>query len=288
MIMTRRLTFSAALADWNPTLSRNENEAIFGTSASPEPYGHNYLLDVSVKGSIDPRNGILVNIKEIDRIVKEKVIQTLDRKFINRQVPAFHARPVTAETLIEFIADTLANGLPPAVELSALRLADTPTHSVNWNASEVGRMSSRKVTGTMLLTRVYEFSASHRLDSAYLSPSENQELFGKCNYENGHGHNYELEVTVAGPVSQQSGRVIAEEALDTIVNSEVVNRYDHHHLNLDIPEFRDQIPSAEIITKVIWERLVGHIPTPVRLHKVLLRETARNIFEYYGEDEDVQ
>lgn len=288
MIMTRRLTFSAALADWNSALSHDDNETIFGANASPEPYGHNYLLDVSVKGRIDPRTGILVNIKEIDRLVKEKVIQILDRKFINRQVPAFYESPVTAETLTEFIAETLVDKLPPAVTLSGLRLEETPTHSVIWNAPETGQISSRKVNGAMLLTRVYEFSASHRLDSPHLSPAENQELFGKCNYENGHGHNYQLEVTVAGPVAPQSGRVIAEEALDSIVNSEVVNRYDHHHLNLDIPEFRERIPSAEIITKVIWERLVGHIPAPVRLHKVLVRETARNIFEYYGEDEDVQ
>src|SRR5688500_15993063 len=99
MEMTRRVMFSAAHADWLPQWSREENEAVFGPGAGPEPYGHNYVLDVGVEGEINPKTGILVNIKEIDRIVKEKVVSTLDRKFLNRQVGYFCDRPVTAETL---------------------------------------------------------------------------------------------------------------------------------------------------------------------------------------------
>lgn len=70
----------------------------------------------------------------------------------------------------------------------------------------------------MLLTHTYEFSASHRLDSPSLSPAENRELFGKCNYINGHGHNYELEVTVTGPIDGGSGRIIDPEILDGVVS----------------------------------------------------------------------
>src|SRR5689334_23233613 len=87
--MTRRVTFSAAHADWLPNLSNVENAALFGPGASPEPYGHNYTLDVSVLGEIEPKTGIVINIKEIDRIVKQWVVQVLDKKFINKQVAAF-------------------------------------------------------------------------------------------------------------------------------------------------------------------------------------------------------
>lgn len=66
----------------------------------------------------------------------------------------------------------------------------------------------------------------------------------------------------------------------------MVDRYDHRHLNLDIPEFRDVIPSGEGISKIIWKRISPHLPTPVRLYRILLRETPRNFFEYYGEDAD--
>jgi 6-pyruvoyltetrahydropterin/6-carboxytetrahydropterin synthase len=74
------------------------------------------------------------------------------------------------------------------------------------------------------------------------------------------------------------------DALDAIVCREVVDRYDHRHFNYDIPEFAGLVPSAEVITRIIWDRLRPLIQAPVRLHKVLLRETARNIFEYAGEE----
>jgi 6-pyruvoyltetrahydropterin/6-carboxytetrahydropterin synthase len=281
--MTRRVTFSAARADWIDGLSQKENEALFGPEARPEPYGHNYVLDVSVDGNVAPETGIVVNIKEIDRIVKERVVQALDRKLLNKQVPALRERPATAENLVTFIAAELAPYLPPTVVLSALRLEESPLHVVTWQAREE---AERKESRAMLLTRAYEFAASHRLHSPHLSAEENRGLFGKCNYEYGHGHNYELEVTVAGPVDPVTGRIMDGEALDAIVNREVVDRYDHRHFNFDIPEFEGKIPSAEVITLVIWERLHDHIPAPARLHRVLLRETGRNFFEYRGEDED--
>ncbi len=287
IIMTRRLTFSSALADWMPHLSQAENEAIFGTGASPEPYGHNYILDVSVQGDIQPTTGILVNIKEIDRIVRERIVQVLDRKLLNKRVPLFETQPPTLENLTQFIASELAGDLPSEVTLSAIRLEDTETRYATWEADNEAIVDTAKHairdTGNMLLTRVYEFSASHRLDSPHLSVEENRELFGKCNYDNGHGHNYEVEITVSGPVDMRSGRVIEPEALDAIVSKAVLDRYDHRHFNYDIPEFAGLIPSAEVITRVIWEQIAPHLSGPARLHRVLVRETQRNIFEYYGD-----
>ena len=134
----------------------------------------------------------------------------------------------------------------------------------------------------MQSTHVYEFAASHRLHSTHLTDEENVELFGKCNYVHGHGHNYVLEVTVAGPIEARSGHILDPRLMDEIVHREVVDRYDHKHFNHDIPEFVGLIPSSEIIVKVIWERLKDKIPAPARLDRVVLRETARNIFEYRG------
>ena len=279
--MTRRVLFSAAHADWLPDRSTPENAAIFGSNANPEPYGNNYFLDVTVVGEIDPRTGIIVNIKDIDQIVKQHVVQKLDRKFLNRSVAYFCDRPVTTETLLGYIRTELEGRLPSAVTLSALRLEETPLHFAEWRVSEQHEEEERV---GMLLTRVYEFAASHRLHSPHLSDDANRELFGKCNYPHGHGHNYILEVTVAGKVDAVSGRVLDEAVLDDIVNREVVDRYDHRHFNYDIPEFADLIPSTEVVTRMIWERLKAHIPAPTRLYRVVVRETARNIFEYRGED----
>ena len=283
--MTRRVTFSAAHSDWIASLSAEANRAVFGSHANPEPYGHNYTLDVSVQGEIDPKTGIVVNIKEIDRIVKQWVVQVFNRKYINTGVAAFAERAVTPETLLHYIAEVLPLHLPTTARLEALYLESEPLGYTEWRNDEDSHMNE---PGMMRMTRIYEFAASHRLHSQFLSEEENQELFGKCNYPNGHGHNYVLEVTVLGPIDSHSGRVCDETILDNIVAQQVVDRYDHRHLNLDIPEFKAMIPSSEIVTRMIWERLEGHIPAPARLYRVLLRETARNFFEYRGEKASAQ
>lgn len=279
--LTRRVTFAMAHSDWLFGLSPEENRARFGPEACPEPYGHNYQLDVSIRGEIDARTGIVINIKDLDRIVRENIVQDFDKKYINQPNYAFNHCAVTPETLVEHMARSLASSLPEMVALEALRLEATPQDCAEWRDREE---TPEPEGSSMLLTRSYEFSASHRLHSAQLSEEENRELFGKCNYPHGHGHNYIVEITVAGPVDPRSGRVVSPELLDQIVNREVVDRYDHRHLNLDIPEFQDQIPSSEVVTKVIWERLHPLIPEPARLYRVLLRETARNFFEYRGEE----
>ncbi len=282
LLMTRRVGFSSAHADWLPDGTLSENRERFGPNASAEPYGNNYTLDVTVEGDIDPVTGIIVNIKDLDQIVKQRVVQHLDKKFLNRSVDYFCNRPVTSETLLEYVRTQLEGQLPPVITLYALRLEETPLHFAEWKASE---QREEKERVGMMLTRVYEFAASHRLHSSHLSEQENRDLFGKCNYPHGHGHNYIVEVTVAGPVEARTGRVLDEALLDGIVHTEVVDRYDHRHFNYDIPEFADLIPSTEVVTRMIWDRLKSHIPAPARLYRVIVRETARNIFEYRGEDD---
>ncbi|HLJ57554.1 MAG TPA: 6-carboxytetrahydropterin synthase [Chthonomonadaceae bacterium] len=318
LTMTRRVTFSAGKVDWT---------ALDGFEGGPEPvqpYGHNYVVDVTLSGEIDPRTGIIVNIKEIDRIVRERVVDRLHKKLIHVQAPEFCMRPVSPESLAVWIAGALRAHMPEEAKLVSVRVEETPEQSAEWRdarsdmdnpsnqpfaraagdaapsgsgrpdrssdragdpAAEQARVSAadRSVGNVLRATRVYEFAASHRLHSDRLSAEENRELFGKCNYESGHGHNYILEVTVEGPIDEQSGRVIDPDELDAIVNREVVDRYDHRHFNIDIPEFQGLIPSTEMVTKVVWDRLAGKIPTPARLASVLIRETARNIFEYRGE-----
>lgn len=141
----------------------------------------------------------------------------------------------------------------------------------------------------LTVTRAYDFSASHRLHSLHLSDTENAEIFGKCNWENGHGHNYEVEVTLAGAPNPQTGRLFPLEVLDRLVDEEVLRPFDHKHLNYDTDDFRDLNPTSENLTRVIWEklarRLADYTDNEARLYKVAVRETARNYFEYYGQPE---
>src|SRR5690242_17074946 len=105
------------------------------------------------------------------------------------------------------------------------------------------------------LTRRYRFAASHRLETPALSETENQRVFGKCNNPFGHGHNYELEVTVHGEVCADTGLVVGLEQLDDYVEAQVLRRLKNKNMNLDVPEFRNLVPTTENLALVISQLL---------------------------------
>ncbi len=133
----------------------------------------------------------------------------------------------------------------------------------------------------VLLTHRFEFCASHRLHNPSLSDRENVEIYGKCNNPSGHGHNYGLEVTLAGEPDPDTGMVLELSILKRVVDEEICERYDHKNLNVDVPDFKELVPTAENMLVVIWSRLAGRIPRG-RLYRLRLTETANNSFEYHG------
>lgn len=270
MILKRRVSFSSGHRYWQGHLTDAENKALFGKWASRYNHGHNYLLEVSVAGRINPETGMVINIKEIDAIIKQRVAKAFDQKSLNDELPEFQTTVPTTENIALSIWSRL-QPLPAEVKLETVRLYETPALYVDVLDGDQ----------TVKLTRVYEFAASHRLHCADLSAAKNVELFGKCNNPAGHGHNYIVEVTVSGKPDATTGMVADIEKLDRIVEIEVLDRYDHKHLNEDIEEFRGRNPTTEVLTKTIYDRLKSKL-TP-QLEKVTVRETARNIFEYSGE-----
>ncbi len=134
----------------------------------------------------------------------------------------------------------------------------------------------------VLLTRKAEFSASHYYYNEAWSQAENEKVFGKCANRNGHGHNYTLEVTVAGEIDPVSGFVVDLKALKDVMEREVVQVYDHRHLNLEVPEFRSVIPTTENIAIAIWKRLEPKI-AGARLQRVRVYEMPDLFADYCGE-----
>jgi len=137
------------------------------------------------------------------------------------------------------------------------------------------------------LTRRYRFCASHRLHNEALSDDANLRIYGKCDSAFGHGHNYALEVTVAGPIDQQTGMAIDLVALDGVVEKEVLQRFDHTNLNLDVENFRARVPTTENVCVEIFhlleDKFEGGGPLhATRLARVRLEETNWNSFEYEG------
>lgn len=132
------------------------------------------------------------------------------------------------------------------------------------------------------LTRKCEFSASHVYHNPDFTAEQNRSIFGKCNNPNGHGHNYTLEVTVKGEVAEDSGFVIDLKELKEILNREVMDVLDHRHLNKEVAEFAQKIPTTENIAVWIWRRLEGHLRS-ASLHRVRLFEQQDLFVDYYGE-----
>ena len=131
------------------------------------------------------------------------------------------------------------------------------------------------------VSRKAHFNAAHRLHNKNWSNEKNQKIFGKCNYQNYHGHNYELIVSVTGKINPETGYVIDMGELKKIIKNEVEERLDHKNLNLDVPHFSNTIPSAENICIYIYDILKDNIDSQFKL-SVRLYETPRNFVEYSG------
>jgi 6-pyruvoyltetrahydropterin/6-carboxytetrahydropterin synthase len=130
------------------------------------------------------------------------------------------------------------------------------------------------------LSRRYLFSASHRLHSEAMSDEENQGTYGKCNNLYGHGHNYVVQVTVSGQVDEKTGMVCNLTDLDSLIEREVLSRFDHENLNT-LQEFAQQVPTTENLCIQIYE-IVNRGFAQAHLESVRLQETMMNSFEYAG------
>lgn len=135
-----------------------------------------------------------------------------------------------------------------------------------------------------LVVRRTHFNAAHRLHNPAKSDEWNRATFGPCNNPNYHGHNYEVEVCVRGPIDPDTGYVVDVGDLRRLFDEHVHALLDHRNLNLDVPWFETHLPSAENIARYIWDLLADRIPAG-RLDCIRLWETPRNYVEYRGADE---
>jgi len=131
-------------------------------------------------------------------------------------------------------------------------------------------------------TAVYRkehFNAAHRLHNPAFDDATNERLFGKCNNPHYHGHNYELIVKVTGMPDEQTGYVVDLKQLSDLIKKEIISRFDHKNLNLDVHEFKELNPTAENIAITIYHILRPLIKEQLEL-QVRLYETERNFVEY--------
>ena len=131
----------------------------------------------------------------------------------------------------------------------------------------------------LAVSRREHFNAAHRLFNPAWSNEKNNDIFGKCNNPNFHGHNYEVIVTLIGEPDPETGYVYDLKILSDLIKEHVLNHFDHKNLNLDTPYFKDLNPTAENIAVIIWKILRQQIDNRYEL-KIKLYETERNFVEY--------
>ena len=285
--LTRQIAFEASHYYRIPELSDAENYALFGATANPNSHGHNYVLEVTIKGRINPENGMVINIADLDGLLKEQVMGYYDHKHINLQHPIFANQPYlqpTSENLVIQIWRTIEHSPPLSSPTWGGGRGGATLHRVRLYEDSALFADYYGEEQMVYLTKVYEFSASHRLHSPYLSDEENREVFGKCNNFYGHGHNYVLEVTIQGEVDPRTGMIVDLDFLNETVQKQVYARFDHKHLNLDTPEFEQLNPTSENFVRVLWDVIEPSLK-PIKLHRLRLKETPKNYFDYYGEED---
>ncbi|TYB70527.1 6-carboxytetrahydropterin synthase [Bizionia gelidisalsuginis] len=132
------------------------------------------------------------------------------------------------------------------------------------------------------VSRKAHFNAAHRLYRKDWTDEKNDAVFGLCNNPNFHGHNYDLIASVTGDIDTETGYVIDIKTLKDIIKAEVEDAFDHKNLNLDVPEFKELIPTAENIVVVIYNKIKNKLKEGLDL-EVTLYETPRNFVSYAGQ-----
>ena len=221
-------------------------------------------IDVAVRGLANQTTGYLINISHIDQAVRTVALPLIWE--------LVQADPLVKPAAVLFqVLPVLQKHLGGMVTRLTWRLS--PYHAQTMTASSPDLVS---------ISQQFEFSASHRLNVATLTPQQNREIFGKCNNPNGHGHNYRIEPTVAVPINPPTGaRPFTLHDLERIVNQTVIQRFDHKHLNLDTSEFAQLNPSVENIERVCHDLLRDPLAAAgATLQRVTIWETEKTRCTY--------
>jgi 6-pyruvoyltetrahydropterin/6-carboxytetrahydropterin synthase len=260
----RRVRFSV-----NPFL---DEDGWGSNSYASKPAGDGlaiYLeLAVELVGPVTPETGLLVNVSEIDKIVREFAVPVFARRIREQFQRGEHIPLRMLGETLSSVREHLAGNFE-AGRLDRLTIALNPFRKL---------MMDAKAPGVLYFSEKFEFAATHKLWNDAFSEERNFEIFGKCANPTGHGHNYLVEVTVA---TDADGPPLEVGEFEQIVDSYLMQLVDHKNLNLDVPEFRDRIATVENLAVFAWERLSGRFD-PGRLYSITVWESDRTYCSYYG------
>jgi 6-pyruvoyltetrahydropterin/6-carboxytetrahydropterin synthase len=226
--------------------------------------GYWFSLTVGLCGELDPKTSYLRNIKEIDDLVRRCVVPLIEGAVCRGR---FGGGAGVVGQIFEMFRDAWPGTAYRPAALDSISLSLSPFLA----------LSARAVEFPMIrLSQKFEFSASHRLHNPTLSDEENRAYFGKCNNPAGHGHNYEVQVSIAGK-PRPDGTLVCLPDLERQVAQTVIDRFDHKHLNLEVPEFANLNPTVENIAKIIFGLLK---PVVANLASITVWETPKTWCEF--------
>jgi len=251
------LEFSAARRTMSPLLTADENARLFGPATAP--HGHNYRCRLTFRvEQFDPRTP-LVHYDEIDTCIRALQAE-LDHHYLNEEVIGLKERPITSESLAEYIFERVNSMMP----VHRVRLHERAEFFAEAWAGN-----------TIFLGLQVPFYAAHRLHTAMLSDAENLSLYGKCNNLNGHGHGYLTETTIGGEYDGRSGTLYDFASLNSAIH-ESLKAWQDRHLDLETDDFRRAPSTGENIVRALWPKIDNRLNR--RVVRLRLWETANNRF----------
>jgi len=247
VLLTKRIEFAAAHRYIKPEWDEAKNRAVFGACYNPPAHGHNYMLEVTVSGEVDPKTGMVINLFDLKQVLLA-MIEEFDHMNFNLDLPYFRDRVPTSENIARVLWTKLA-AQSDIGTLDRIRLYEDEDLYADITAS--GGLDAASVT------RRYSFTAL---------------LDGR------QGHTWDCFVSVHGPIDPVTGMVTDIGVLDRLVKEKVVQPFDGQHLGhvLGVPAL-----SAELLAKAIWDRLVNQLPGG-KLQNVSLAQTRDLVFDYTG------
>jgi 6-pyruvoyltetrahydropterin/6-carboxytetrahydropterin synthase len=270
-VINRRAEFSASHRYWLSEIPDEQNIARFGACTNFPPHGHNYVLYVGMQGEID-HTGMVLNLSDVKHTIAREVTTQLNFSYLNQVWEEFQLTLPTTENVARVIWQRLESHLP----LVNIRLYEHPELWADYQGNDM----------QVNLTISTHFSAAHRLALDSLSLEANTEIYGKCARVNGHGHNYHLEISIAGDIDPRSGMIVDLTDFQNAVKEYILDPMDHTFLNKDILYFAEVVPTAENIAVYIQKVLTQPIRNiGAKLHSIKLIESPNNSCEVYGEYE---
>ncbi len=287
--VARRVSFSSAHLYRNDKWNNATNGSVFGRCFTEHGHGHNFTLEAFLEGPIDSTTGLLVNLIDVDKILKD-VTNPLDHQHLNFDVPFFARHIPTTENIARYCYDEIARELPRQfsgqrsadhIHLGKVRLYENEDlwaeyRGLNHNSLQSKPALQKKPAPASSalkarLTRLYVIRALHNLENPDASDKENERLYGMCFRL--HGHDYKVMVTIEGDVDPRSGLLAFRTEMDRVVDEVLIRPMSGQCLN-----DHSTNTSGEALAHLWYERLRPHFPSHLQL-RLSIQETRKNYFE---------